>query len=288
MRKMLIILTAIMLSLSGCVEQKKDDYKMVEIGDHVSIDYIGTVNDRVFDTSIESVARENNLSVPNKKYGPIRLIVGKDQIIKGIDKGMIGMRVGESKILTVSPEDAYGLRDPKSVKVIPIMQNVSTTRTFPKILDVSMDQFDTMFGSGHKIGDNVHISDSNVDLIIKNMTASNVLLLYNITVGYEIFGLAPWKEIVTKIDENNIMTRSDAKKNDIVQLKGAAWNTTIIDTNSENITLRHNTIPDANIRTTLGQMSVHFNDTYITMDLNNKLAGETLIYNVTVISLDQK
>ncbi len=66
----------------------------------------------------------------------------------------------------------------------------------------------------------------------------------------------------------------------------SAWNTTVVDIDSKNMTLEHNYIPDTKIRTSDGVLRVYFNDTDITMDLNDELAGKTLIYDLTIKSIN--
>jgi PBP1b-binding outer membrane lipoprotein LpoB len=62
MKKALILLLAAAILFSGCVGQKT-----VKTGDKISVDYIGSLPDgKVFDTSIYSVARENNLFTDRK------------------------------------------------------------------------------------------------------------------------------------------------------------------------------------------------------------------------------
>jgi len=286
MKKILILLAAMILLFSGCIDQNQENQKTVKIGDNVSVDYTGIANGSVIVTSIESVAKENNLSVPNRKYIPIRFIVGKGEVIKGLDEGIIGMRAGESKTLTIPPEKAFGLKDPKLIETIPIIENISRTTTFPRFIEVPVDQFDSIFGANHKIGDIVQIPDTINNLTVQNITASNVSLSYNLKVGDET-SQSSWKETVIEIDENKITTKIEAKKNDTFQFEGNVWNSTVIDINSENIILRHNRIPDTKIATTIdNKVKVHFNDTYIIMDSNNELAGETLTYNVTIKSIE--
>src|SRR4030066_217868 len=104
MKKVLIIVLTVMLLLSGCVSQKT-----VKTGDNVSVDYIGSLADgRVFDTSIESVAKAHNLNSPERVYSPLNFSVGSQGIIKGLSEGVIGMKIGETRTLTIPPEMAYG------------------------------------------------------------------------------------------------------------------------------------------------------------------------------------
>ena len=292
--KKILIMAVVIILFSGCIDQnqkmgnenttKIGDKNTVKIGDNVSVDYTVIVDGSIIATSVENVAKENNLSGPNKKYTPLTFTVGKGRVIKGFDEGIIGMRIGETKTITIPPEKAFGPKDPKLISTIPIIQIIPTTITFPKVVSVSVDEFESIFGTDNKVGDIVQ-TPSNINMTIQNMTNSTVYLSYNVNVGDETTrsGL---KEIVIQIDENNITTKNEAKKNDTIQLQGVVWNSTVIDVNSENITLRNNRIPDTNIQTLSGNINVHFNDTYITVDLNKEFAGETMIYNVTIRSID--
>jgi len=44
---------------------------------------------------------------------------GSQQIIPGLDKALLGMKVGDSKKVTVKPEDGYGNVDPKAEAEVP-------------------------------------------------------------------------------------------------------------------------------------------------------------------------
>jgi FKBP-type peptidyl-prolyl cis-trans isomerase SlyD len=44
---------------------------------------------------------------------------GAQQIIPGLDKALLGMKTGDSKKVTVKPEDAYGAVDPKAETEVP-------------------------------------------------------------------------------------------------------------------------------------------------------------------------
>ncbi len=300
-RKGIIILIIVILLFSGCINQKIDNQKIdnhkvdnqkvdnqrtVKIGDNVSVDYIGTSNGKIFDTTIETVAKENNLSMTNKTYKPIRFIVGKGSMIKGFEDGIIGMKVGESKKLTIPPENAYGQKNPQLIQIVPIVQTVPRIRTFPKAFEMPINQFKSLFGlDNHKTGDTVKIPDTNVNVTILNINAnSSVLVSYNLSVGSNVSSGVPWNDTVIKMDDKNITVRSEAKKGDTFQFGGVPWNTTVIDVDSDNLTLMHNKIPDTRIQN--GLTRVHFNETSIIMDQNHELAGETLIFDVTIKSIN--
>ncbi|MDP2767720.1 MAG: FKBP-type peptidyl-prolyl cis-trans isomerase [Candidatus Methanoperedens sp.] len=285
MKKFLILLLAAVILFSGCVGQKT-----VKNGDKISVDYTGSLeNGKVFDTSIESEAKEKNLFAPGREYKPLQFNVGKGEVIKGFDEGVVGMMVGETKILTIPPEKGYGQIDPRAIQVLPIIQDVPGTITFPKVLEVPLYQFEGTFGQNHTVGDVVTLQRTNVNLTVQNVS-TNVTLSYNLKVGNNITSSgAPWNETVLKIDDKNITIKHDVKKNETIQFfHGAPWNSTVINVSNDNITLRHNVLPDAELPTMFGgMMKVHFNETSIILDQNHKLAGKTLIFSVTLRSIDK-
>lgn len=68
-------------------------------GDSVKVHYTGKLEDgTVFDSSRE---RE-----------PLEFALGSGQVIPGFENGIIGMDVGDTKEVTIPPEEAYGPRHP--------------------------------------------------------------------------------------------------------------------------------------------------------------------------------
>jgi len=324
MKKIFFLIMMAAILLSGCVD------KTVKTGDNISVNYTGSfVNGKVFDTSIEKVAEENNLPPHGGAYKPLNFTVGKGQMIKGFDEGVIGMKVGETRKLTIPPEKAYGPSNPEMIQAIPIVFTVPATTEMPatteilKVLEVPVSDFEGIVGPGHKVGDNVKIPDTNINVTIQNIT-STVTLIYNLKVGDEVWSQgSPWNQTVVKIDNKNITLRANVSKNEIVQLQGAPWNqtvvkiddknitikpnvtknaiiqfpnapfnTTVVDIDDKNITLRHNPIPDTTITVPdmfgqMEEMRLSFNETYMIMDRNPEVAGKTLIFNVTLVSIDK-
>ncbi len=95
---------------------------VLQNGDFVKINYIGKIKEsgKVFDTTIEQVARENKIYDEKIKFKAIPIVIGAAHVIKGLDEGLIGTEVGEKKIVAIPPEKGYGERDPKLVKVVPL------------------------------------------------------------------------------------------------------------------------------------------------------------------------
>ena len=67
-------------------------------GDRLTVHYTGKLqNGTVFDSSIP-------------RGQPFQFTIGGGQVIKGWDQGLIGMKVGEKRNLTIPPELGYGAR----------------------------------------------------------------------------------------------------------------------------------------------------------------------------------
>ena len=80
--------------------------RVAKDGDTVSIHYTGSLEDKtVFDTS------ENR--------EPLEFTVGDKNLIPGMTNGVRGMKVGESKTITIPQEEAYGPYDDKLVFEVP-------------------------------------------------------------------------------------------------------------------------------------------------------------------------
>ena len=79
----------------------------VTTGHNVRVHYKGTLSDGTeFDNS---KSRGQTLSFE----------VGSGQMIKGFNDAIIGMTVGETKSVTITPENAYGMRNEQAVQPVP-------------------------------------------------------------------------------------------------------------------------------------------------------------------------
>lgn len=95
----------------------------VKKGDYLLIDYTAKLEDgTVFDTTSKEKAIEAGVYDKEKQYRPFFFRVNTGQVIKGIDKGVLGMKEGEEKILTIPPEDAYGEHKKYLVQNVPLFR----------------------------------------------------------------------------------------------------------------------------------------------------------------------
>jgi FKBP-type peptidyl-prolyl cis-trans isomerase FkpA len=87
----------------------KADAKAPQFGDVVKVNYIGkTLDGRLFDTSIEEVAKQHNVYNSMRTYGPLSFQVGKGQVIRGWEEGIKLLNKGAKARLFIPSPLAYG------------------------------------------------------------------------------------------------------------------------------------------------------------------------------------
>jgi FKBP-type peptidyl-prolyl cis-trans isomerase FkpA len=78
-------------------------------GDSVFVNYVGhTVEGKVFDTSIEAVAKASGMFNPGRPYEPIAFVVGTSAVIKGWDEGLLLLNEGAKATFVIPSALAYG------------------------------------------------------------------------------------------------------------------------------------------------------------------------------------
>lgn len=96
----------------------------IENGDFVKLEFTGKIkdNDEVFDTTLEEIAKEADIFVEKKEYGPIPIVVGGNHLLSAIEKAIIGLEEGDSKVIEVESKDAFGDRDSRLVHLLPMRE----------------------------------------------------------------------------------------------------------------------------------------------------------------------
>ena len=126
--------------------------------DFIEIEFTGKTKDgNIFDSNIAGDLKNSNLKVLAK---PFKFCLGEGMFLKGIDEFLIGKDIGEYTI-ELTPEKAFGKRDSKLIKMIPIkffkQQNVQPVQgamfnfdgQIAKILTVSGGRVMTDFNKYH-------------------------------------------------------------------------------------------------------------------------------------------
>ncbi len=78
---------------------------MIKEGSKAKFDYTLTVEGKVADTSAGR--------------GPLEYTHGAGMIIPGLEKELLGMKVGDKKTVTVKPEEGYGPVLQEAIKRVP-------------------------------------------------------------------------------------------------------------------------------------------------------------------------
>ncbi|HLC96341.1 MAG TPA: STT3 domain-containing protein [Candidatus Nanoarchaeia archaeon] len=85
---------------------------VVKAGSSVAVDYIGWLDDgSIFDSSIigwESQNVSSGTLLESVETEPLRFTVGMEEVIPGFDQALLGMSAGDSKVVEIPPEKAYG------------------------------------------------------------------------------------------------------------------------------------------------------------------------------------
>jgi len=114
----------------------------------VSMDYTLTVNGEIIDSS--------------EGRKPLDFIQGRGKIIRGLERELYNMAIGESKQVTVAPKDGYGEEDPDAFMNIPRQQ-------FPEEIQIVK-------------GEQIQLQDHNgkvVNAVIEGVQDDDVRLNFN-------------------------------------------------------------------------------------------------------------
>jgi len=78
-------------------------------GDTVRVNYTGKLlSGQVFDSSIAAVAQQAGLQQPGRTYEPIKFALGKSEVIKGWDEGLLLLNEGAKATFIIPSSLAYG------------------------------------------------------------------------------------------------------------------------------------------------------------------------------------
>lgn len=218
---------------------------VVEEGDIVEVNYIGSfVNGTIFDTSYKDVAIENNIYDPARRYPPLKFKVGAGQVIPGFDNAVIGMMIGEEKIVKIPSTLAYGRYDPN------LVIEVNRTQTSSRVQNVTLKRFMDVVGEEPFIGMNFTVSGTPwpitvVDILDSTNLTDKIIYIKHNPLGGEIVDTMLGKATVEVTDSEILITANP--------ILGMNYN---------------------------GARIMAINESTITVDLNHELAGQTLVFKI--------
>ncbi|KAK0516669.1 hypothetical protein JMJ35_001272 [Cladonia borealis] len=103
MRFLLLLLPLLPLALTSSVTTqhllRQECTRRTQRGDSISVHYRGTL-----------LADGSEFDASYNRGQPLTFTVGKGQVIKGWDEGLLDMCIGDKRVLTIPPEYGYGER----------------------------------------------------------------------------------------------------------------------------------------------------------------------------------
>ena len=97
---------------------------MVKIkkGDFVEIEYTGRLklNNKVFDTTSEEIAKKEKIDNVKVKYGPVIICVGQGYVIGGLDEELEDKEIEKEYNIEINTEKAFGKKDFKLIRTVSI------------------------------------------------------------------------------------------------------------------------------------------------------------------------
>jgi FKBP-type peptidyl-prolyl cis-trans isomerase 2 len=248
------LIFVLLLLTVGCVSDKAPDeidYSelVLESGDLVKMDFIGTIGEtgEVFDTTYADVA--NNIEIEKaetfvftEKYSQISFTIGTGDVLPALEMGLVGMKMGETRKITLNPEEGYGeYVSQKSV-------SLKRSTVIPRLTIVLISDFRGATGREPELNESIMLNYWNVTVV--NISGENMTLSHEPEDDSDInteYGPAH-----ITLNETHVTTTISPVLDDVV---ATPYGTGIIK---------------------------DVNETHFIIDYNHPLAGSTLIFEVKV------
>jgi FKBP-type peptidyl-prolyl cis-trans isomerase 2 len=89
----------------------------IKKNDFIEIEFTGKIKEgEVFDSNIKEEIEKANLNVKDE---PFIFCIGRGMFLKGVEDFLIGKEIKKQYKLELSPENAFGMRNPKLIQRIP-------------------------------------------------------------------------------------------------------------------------------------------------------------------------
>ena len=252
---MIIRILILLLLLTGCISGKDSSDVdppdlVLESGDFVKMDFTVRIKDsgEVFATTYAEVAlnpevEKMEMFISPDKFEPLGFTLGEGQMFPALEDSMIGLKIGDTKNITLAPEDAYGEWSPGNI----------TTRlktvVLPRLTNSSVSDYIALAGKEPELNETIPLN-------------------YN------------WTASVVNIYDQNITLLIETNNNTDIDTE---YGTALVTSNDTHITTSLTPEFGATVMTSEGMGVIsEENDTHFTIDRNHPLAGKTLVFEVTV------
>jgi len=237
------------VGIGGQPPQGQAVSNLVEAGDLVAVNYIGMFpNGTVFDTSNESAAREAGVYSDLRSYVPIEFVVGSGDVIAGFEDNVVGMKVGDRRVFTVPPTQAYGIKEAERIVTL------NRTQLIPRAFNFTLQDFQLVFGSEIEVGKEYVSATIPWPFTVEEVVGNVGYAKFTPQVGSTFTGLTE-DAVVLNVTEDSILVAENPEVGETVYTPMGTGKV---------------------LSVTGGEMRV---------DFNHPMAGETLIFDVTVTDL---
>jgi len=91
-------------------------------GDFILVNYTAKVSEtgETFDTTMEEVAKREGIYKEGGLYEPSLVAIGEGWVLKALDETLLNLKLKKTEKLEISPEKAFGNRDPEKIKLYPL------------------------------------------------------------------------------------------------------------------------------------------------------------------------
>jgi FKBP-type peptidyl-prolyl cis-trans isomerase 2 len=277
-----VIYQAVMLGMSASTGPSPE---VIERTDTIEFDYTGSFEDgRVFGTTLKGVADDNvsypkslNFTYPsNGQFEPVLTTIGGGFIEQGaaaffgmvndgkaLENDLLGMRVDETRLIILQPEEAFGSPDPVKSEVRPLVMSV------PQYEEITTATYSQRFDSPPFEGKTEKDPFWGWNVIVYYLNRSNdlVILRHNPAQGMIVSPYESWNTIVEAVDsganggEGEIRIRHQLTPDDANRVMGKSENERFIVT------------------------SVNTDDETFIADFNDERAGKVLYLRITLLTI---
>lgn len=255
--------------------------RLVEEGDNVTVNYIGSFGSgfdqgKVFDTSYLSVATDN-ATYPKAisfqfrgaaGYTPLKAHVGPTtegaytSLITGFWKGMVGMSPNQSKTVVIPPSQGYGPANPANLLTLPLTQEM------PMVTTYTASEFGKNF-SGIAAQNGAVFTDPHYGwqdtVLSENSTSVTVEALPYVGEIVKPYG---WPVLVTQVSSTTAASGTITLQNELTPQDVGMYKGTYL--------------PNGK---TFYLSDVSTNASTYTIDFNQEVQGNTLIFVISVYSI---
>lgn len=153
-------------------------------GDFILIEYTAKVKEtnEVFDTTNEETAKKEHLHKEGEVYEPKLIVIGEGWMLKTLDEAFPTMKLGKASTVEITPDKAFGARDPEKVKRVPLKQLLAK-------------------GINPAIGMRIEYGGKNAS--VRSIGAGRVLLDFNLPLAGKtlVYDVTVQKKLTTKEDK---------------------------------------------------------------------------------------